>query len=128
MNRNYLVSIGGILSLMFLLSACLTGPSIPTGFPTGTLVAYSGFYQFMLTDDGSWMFSEGGYVVAKGTYSIHDNEFTFETDSYCDGAGAGKASYIWTFKDDTLLFQVKGEDKCVGRYYSMHNIPYHKEQ
>ena len=123
MNKNHLIMISCILPLMFLLSACLTGPS----FPTGTFVSESGYYQFMLTDNGSWTFSEYGKVAAKGAYSIHANEFTFETDNYCDGKGAGKATYTWTFKNDTLVFTIIGKDKCSDRFRTIHSILYHKE-
>ena len=116
--------IGCFLPLMFLLSACLTGPS----FPTGTFVSEYGYYRLMLTDNGSWTFSEYGHVAATGTYSIHANEFTFETDSYCDGMGSGKATYTWTFKKDTLVFTIKGKDKCSPRFGTTHSIPYNKEQ
>ncbi len=124
MNKNHLVMIICISLLLLPLSACLTGPN----FPTGTFVAYSGFYRFMLTDNGSFTFSESGQVVATGTYSIHANEFTFDTDNYCDGIGAGKATYTWTFKNDTLLFTIKGKDKCSARFESINLIPYQKEQ
>ena len=123
MKKNHVTIIICISLLLLPLSACFE-----SSFPTGTFVANSEFYRFMLADNGSFTFSEGGQVVATGTYSIHANEFTFETDSYCDGIGAGKATYTWTFKNDTLGFQRKGKDKCSDRYGSIHNIPYHKEQ
>jgi len=78
----------------------------------------------MLFSNGSWTFSEEGYMVAKGNYSIHANEFTFETDSYC-GTGA---TYTWTFRDDILLLKGKGKDMCHSRFDSINLIPYHKEQ
>jgi hypothetical protein len=85
----------------------------------------------MLTDSGSFTFSEFGRVAATGTYSIHGNEFTFETDSYCDVKLINlvqKATYTWTFENDTLLFMVKGRDMCSGRFRTINLIPYHKEQ
>lgn len=120
MNKNYVTTIICVSLLLLLLSSCSK-----SSFPTGTFVSESGYWGFMLTDNGSWTFSEGGYVAARGAYSIHANEFTFETDSYC---GAGKATYTWTFENDTLLFTVKGKDKCYARFSTMHLIPYHKEQ
>ena len=123
MKKNHVTIIICISLLLLPLSACFE-----SSFPTGTFVANSGFYRFMLTDNGSFTFSEGGQVEARGTYSIHANEFTFATDSYCDGRGAGKATYTWTFKNDTLLFTIKGKDKCYDRFGTIYLIPYQKEQ
>ena len=123
MNKNHVTTIICISVLLLPLASC-----VKSSFPTGTFVAKSGDYRFMLTDNGSFTFSEFGQVVARGTYSIHANEFTFETDSYCDGIGAGKATYTWTFKNDKLLFTVKEKDKCYDRFGTINLLPYHKEQ
>lgn len=96
-----------------------------SSFPTGTFNAEDGFYQFVLNDDCSFTFLEAGEIVARGTYSIHANEFTFETDNFC---GSTKGTYTWTFADDTLLFKMKGFDGCPARAYSIRNIPYHEEE
>jgi hypothetical protein len=123
MNKNHLIMIICISLLFLPLSACFEA-----SFPTGTFVANAGYYQLSLTDKGSFTFSEYGEVAARGTYSIHANEFTFETDSYCDGIGAGKATYTWAFQNDTLVFTIKGEDKCSERFYTINLLPYLKEQ
>jgi len=120
MNKNHVNMIICILLLLLPLSSCSE-----SSFPTGTFVSDSGDYQFTLTDDGGFTFSEFGTVAARGTYSIHANEFTFETDSFC---GSTKGTYTWTFADDTLLFKLKGFDGCPARAYSIRNIPYHEEE
>ncbi len=120
MNKKLVTMVICISLLLLLLSACSK-----SSFPTGTFVAEDGFYQFMLADDGSYTFSERGTVAARGTYSIHANEFTFETDSFC---GDREVTYTWTFENDTLLFSVKGTDYCSARLLSIEQIPYHKEQ
>ena len=120
MNKNHVNMIICILLLLLPLSSCSE-----SSFPTGTFMSDSGDYQFTLTDDGSFTFSEAGFVAARGTYSIHANEFTFETDSFC---GEREATYTWTFENDTLLFSVKGKDYCSARLLTIDQIPYHKEQ
>jgi len=97
-------------------------------FPTGKFTAKDGDWVLTFDDNGSFTFSEYGNVAASGTFSIQAKELTWETDSYCDPRGVGKSTYTWTFKDDTLVFQVKGEDKCSDRLGVVGNIPYHKEQ
>ncbi len=116
--------------LLFPLSSC-SKSSVPTStvppgtFPTGTFEAISGFYRFIFNEDGSWTLRELTSVM-KGIYSVDGNEFTFETDSYCDGESAVKGTYTWTFENNTLFFTVK-EDKCQIRVGSM-RLPYHKRQ
>jgi hypothetical protein len=101
-----------------------SGPS----FPPGTYVAESISATLKLADDGRFTFSESGTVVATGTYSIQGNEITWETDTYCERVGAAKATYVCSFKDDTLLFQVKGDDRCADRLRVLNDVPYRKEE
>ena len=100
-----------------------SGPS----FPVGTFVAESGSWALKFTDEGEFTFLESGRVDAVGTFSIKANELTWETDSYCDRGDAGKSTYTWTFENDALLFQVKGDDKCAARLAVLDNVSYHKE-
>jgi len=101
-----------------LLSACAR-----SDFPTGTYESGSGYIQTEFNNDGSFTFSIGGQVMSTGTYSIQGHELIWETDSYCDEISAGKATYTWTFENDTLLFEVKGEDKCADRLIVFSSIP-----
>lgn len=96
-------------------------------FPVGTFVAEAGSWVLTFTDEGEFTFFESGRVDAVGTFSIKANELTWETDSYCDRGDAGKSTYNWTLEDDTLLFQVKGDDKCAERLAALDNVPYHRE-
>jgi hypothetical protein len=93
-----------------------------TGFPTGVFAAKDGAWVLTFDDDGSFTFSESGTAVTSGTFSIRGNELTWETDDYCDRAG--KATYTWTFENDTLSFQVKGKDNCADRLAALDSIPY----
>ena len=100
MDKKHLTCITCILSMLILLSAC-TGSK----FPTGTYVSET--FQTEFNDDGSFIFPIGEQVLSKGTYSVQGDELTWETDSYCDEIGGGKAIYTWTFENDTLLFEVR---------------------
>ncbi len=116
---------GSICVSLLLLSLCAcASPS----FPYGTFASESGTDQMVLNQDGRFTYLESGTVVTAGTFSIQGNELTWETDSFCDEKGAGKATYTWTFENDTLVLQVKGEDRCADRRYVLHGAPYHLEQ
>jgi len=112
------------LTLVALLVGC---SGAENGFPTGTFTANNGEWVQTFDDDGSSTFLVNGTIGASSTFSIQANELTWETDSYCDARGAGKATYTWTFDDGILLFQVKGEDKCSDRLGVLDNVPYLKE-
>jgi hypothetical protein len=125
------------LPVVMVLGACQSSTPVVTPtdgqtyvksvFPTGTFTAKDGDWVLTFDDDGSYTFSEYGTVEASGIISIQANELTWETDSYCDPKGAGKATYTWTFEDDVLLFLVKGEDKCVDRSSVIDNVAYHRQ-
>jgi lysophospholipase L1-like esterase len=93
--------------------------------PKGRFAAKDGDWVLTFDDDGRFTFSESGVVAASGTFSIQGNELTWETDSYCGNAALMKATYTWTFENDTLLFQLKGKDNCADRLAVLDNIPYH---
>ncbi len=99
-----------------------------SSFPPGTYVAESISAILKLADDGSFTFSESGAVVATGTFSIQGSEMTWETDTYCERMGAAKATYVWSFENETLLFHVKGDDRCADRLRVLNDMPYRKEE
>ena len=112
-----------IICILLLLTLCACSKS---GFPTGTFKTESGISVLVFEDDGSFTFSEAGTEETVGTYSIDGNELTWETDRYC--SVLGKATYVWTFENDMLLLQLKGEDKCDGRRGAVDNIPFYREK
>ena len=118
MNQNHLIMISCILPMMDLLSA-----RPRSNFPTGSFLSEAGNEQLDFTIDGAFTYYLGGVVDAIGTFSVKGHELTWETDRYCDDE---KATYTWAFENDTLVFQVKGKDKCSARFRSLHNIPYHR--
>ncbi len=89
------------------------------------------------TEDGSWVlsFSEyysytytvDGAVETAGLYSIKDNELIWLTNSHCDRRMAGVAIYIWTLQDDTLVFHVKGDDRCQDRLTTLDDVSWYRE-
>ncbi len=126
MSEKNIASVICILLTLMLLFACSTSSSEPS-FPTGIFASESGPFKTEWRDDGTYTSWMNGQEITSGTYSVEGNELTFETDSYCDSLGAGEATYTWTFKDDTLTFEVKGEDPCSDRMGTLHLVSYHKE-
>ena len=132
MNHKDLLLLAASLTFMMSLVGCGRSPTEPIAtptptiksiFPTGMFTAKDRDWVITFNDDGS--FTSGfGEIAVSGTFSIQANELTWETDSFCDR----RATYTWTFEDDTLLFQVKGEDKCSSRLRVLDNVPYYKEQ
>ena len=117
----------GLLLTLLILSFSLSACSGPT-FPTGSFSMKSDDIYFVeFSDDGNWTFYVFGTVISSGTYSIQGDEFTFETDSFCDAEDSGKATYIWTWEDGNLTFILKGEDHCEGRRGVLDNVAYVKE-
>lgn len=63
---------------------------------------------FYLMNDGS--------MVTAGTFSVDNDELTWETDSFCAGEeGAEQATYAWVLDRNTLRLTPKGDDGCEER-------------
>jgi hypothetical protein len=106
----------------------LFGCSSSAEFPTGTYEYCPGqnvCYEMTLSDDGQWTYDYPGTYVT-GTYSIEGNQFIWETDSACATIGQ-QATYTWTAEDETLTFQLVGEDECVARRNVIDNRTYTKK-
>ena len=99
---------------MLLVCACAE-PS----FPSGTFVDEYGYKGIDFSDDGHFTVVIDSKRVNEGTFSVQGNNLTWETDRECkESVGAEvKATYSWTFKKDTLVFKVIGEDKCSNRLF-----------
>ena len=96
-------------------------------FPAGTFGTGDGTWKLVFKGDGTFTFSMADQGSASGTYSVHGNEITWETTDYCDQNNLGKATYTWAYANETLVFQVEGEDPCFYRGEKLQNIPYHKK-
>ena len=93
-------------------------------FPTEKLVTAAG---------GSIEFTEHFYTVTlstgevahNGAYTVEGNELTLHDDQFhCDKVSPGKATYTWTYEDDTLILQVK-DDKCKSRATLLDGLKFH---
>ena len=123
MNKSLVLRLSSSLLLLLQLFACTI-----SNFPTGTFTNLTGSYRLILQGDGQSIFMENDNIEAEGTYTFHADELTWETDSYCDPRGFGKATYTWSFENDKLIFKVKGEDPCLDRYSALHLMPYQLEK
>lgn len=124
MKRKYLSIIVCILLMLITASACGE-----PDFPTGTFSSEGEWQQYEFKEDGKWILRVGGSINTEGTYSVQDNELTLETDLWCDAMEgvSTKATYTWTFKSETLIFEVKGEDKCTMRLDIINSTPFYKD-
>ena len=107
-----------LLLLSFSLSAC-AGPTFPTG---SFSMENDNDHIIEFADDGKFTYYYIGEVYTSGTFSVQGNEFTWETDSVCDAIDSGKATYIWTYENETLRFDLKGEDRCSQRIRALERI------
>lgn len=116
-----------------LLAGCTSGQlplggasfSSGSGFPTGAFETEAGEAQLTFSEDGSYTFSRPAMGSDSGTYSVHANEITFETTPYCDQRNTGPGTYTWSFENEVLQFQVKGEDRCFFRSQFMDGFAWH---
>ena len=125
MNKTRVAGFICISLLLLSLSAC-SGQS----FRYDTYIANvdNSSYRIAFNDDNTFVVTELGAGEDTGTFSVKGDELTWETDVYCDSLNAGKATYTWTFKDDTLELKVKGEDKCPLRLSVLTSGPLHVEK
>jgi len=126
MKKKHITRVICIMFVLTVLSACGTS-SVQSSFPTGMFLSESGPFKTEWREDGTYTSWMNGQEITSGTYSVNGNELTYESDSYCDSLGAGKATYAWTLEDDTLTFELKGEDECSDRIGTLHQISWHKE-
>jgi hypothetical protein len=119
MNRKYLSIVVCVVLILVAISACAK-----SDFPTGTFSIEYGYYKYEFTKDGEVFQYHNDSLVGEGTYSVRGDEFTWKSHSFC---GDKKATYIWTYENDALVFTLKGEDSCAGREDLFANIPFYKE-
>jgi hypothetical protein len=119
MNRKYLGIAVCIVLMLVTVSACAE-----SDFPTGTFSIEGGYLKWEFTKNGKVFEYQDGSLVQEGIYSVRGDEFTWESHTFC---GDKKATYIWTYENDTLLFTLKGEDDCSIREHFFNNKPYYKE-
>jgi hypothetical protein len=102
--------------LLFMYFIVLTGCG--QKFPRGKFQAEEpgDIVTLDFTNSSEYRVYVNGGLVDIGTFSIQGNEIIWETSTYCKARGSEKATYTWTLDNDTLRFQVKGEDNCGPRF------------
>jgi hypothetical protein len=97
-------------------------------FPTGLFV-HEGRKDWTLQykEDGSYIFYDNDQVDATGTYSIHNNLYTEDTE-YPPCSHPRKATYTWAFDGHRLIFHLVGEDDCTARKQSLDGVTWVKQK
>lgn len=121
--RSHVGCMACILILLIPLSAC-TGPTFPTG---SFSMESDDDYVMEFSEDGTFIYYYDEMIATRGTYSIQGDQWIVETDQVCDAEDSGKATYLWTYENDTLTFTLKGEDRCQSRREVLDNITYVKD-
>ena len=120
MHKQRIAVVFFILFITMMLTAC------GAKFPTGTFETQNGTYhQWDFTAKGEFTFAMNGNIENAGTFSVKGDELTWEKDRYCDGTGAGKATYSWAFANDILSLKVIGQDPCSVRLAKLTQFIYY---
>ncbi len=90
-----------------LIAAGCTAKTEP--FPTGTYLCKAKLDNAFM-EDGTFIISGGGSVVAEGNYTVDGDEITI-IDNTCTGEGI----YTWSFEDGKLMFEVIDDDCSIRR-------------
>lgn len=111
----------GLLLLGGLLGGACGDDDDATEFPVGVYHPVDGTEAdgtMEFKSDGTWVVKDGsGVARSEGTYSVDDDLFTWETDSYCKdrfGEDGETATYRWA-EDGNQLVLTEGEDYCTDR-------------
>lgn len=128
--------------LVFIMTACNSGPAQPKIDPTQGAQMLAGTYtttitsedvanfsiskdpamannqgdwQFILTNDGKFTAEMGGKFMAEGNYTVKNNRIEVYIQSACEDCGceAGIGRYIWALNSDSLSFS-KTAGSCYG--------------
>jgi hypothetical protein len=80
-------------------------------FPTGRFINEAGLWTFDFTKDGTWHLFEGNLEqpLRSGKYVTNGEYYTEMTHDATDLLQA-PATYIWTYDDQNLSFELWGED------------------
>jgi hypothetical protein len=111
------IRLGWAAFLLFALSACASPK-----FTYGTYVNGDGSIELHLKPDGTFAINNHGTTLDQGTFSIQGSQFTWETSSACDPGG--KAAYIWTYQNATLVMKINGTDPCSHRQAGIDRLEY----
>jgi hypothetical protein len=102
----------GILLIVFTLSACSSGASEKSAFPTGKFMSSADkFNGYVFNEDKSWAYLDVGMIGAEGTYQVKGNQWIEKGTEDCPFPG----TYEWSFDGTNLSFKLVGEDACEPR-------------
>lgn len=125
MKRNLLLLIG-LLLVSMILSACGSGSSSESNFPTGKFTLPGKDMEGIYFDkDGTWYAFSYGMHPAEGTYSVKGDVYTEETNN----AGCtAPMKFHYTFDGTNLTFTYVDDPSkdadCTGRYHGFNNVTY----
>jgi hypothetical protein len=101
-----------LLMMVVVLSACSTGSSEKSAFPTGKFMSVtSKFNGYVFNEDKTWAYLDVGMIGAEGTYSVKGSQWIENGTDDCPFPG----TYEWTFDGSNLSFSLVGEDACEPR-------------
>ena len=112
--RRAIVSFVAIVAAGGLLVAC----SGDEEFPVGTYVSAAnvndlGPVTAAYHEDGTLTVSQGGEMVAEGTYTVDGDRIDL-SDEYCASEGQETATYTWAW-DGSVLTMTTTDDACESR-------------
>lgn len=113
----------GAILLLVLLAACSSRGPAPE-FPYGSYRS-NGSRHITITEDGTWSFAlAAGPPLVTGDVVVEGWEITFGDETQAEGQNvptcAEHHTYTWSFEDDTLTFEPKGDDPCGHRAGDLH--------
>jgi hypothetical protein len=126
MKKNMLLLVAGLMLAALILSACGSGSSSASNFPTGKFTLPGRDMEGLYFDkDGSWYAFSYGMHPAEGTYSVKGDVYTEETNN----AGcSAPMKFNYTFDGTNLTFKYVDDpardSDCAGRYAAFNNVTY----
>lgn len=125
-NNKFYVLVVGVLLASLILSACGSGSSAKSNFPTGKFTPPGKELEGLYFDkDGTWYAFSYGSRLAEGTYSVKGDVYTEETNN----AGcSAPMKFHYTFDGTNLTFTYVGDPAkdadCAGRNAGFNNVTY----
>ena len=83
-------------------------------------------HTLVLGDDQSFTYTGNSAYNTSGTLTINGNEFTLNTDSYCDQKTSWQATYFGIFVHNELTFNIVGMDPCIDRLRALTRLSFVK--
>lgn len=126
MKKKMLLLVVGLMLASLILSACGSGSSAASNFPTGKFTPpgkeLEGLY---FGEDGTWYAFSYGMHLAEGTYSVKGDIYTEKTNN----AGCtAPMKFHYKFDGTNLTFSYVDDPAkdvdCTGRHAGFNNVTY----